>query len=74
MAYDTGRVAAPTLDEIRSWPATCSLADAAAALGYGRTFAYELAAAGKFPAKVIQAHSRKRVVTASLLDLLSTDK
>jgi hypothetical protein len=65
-------MAAPTLDDIRQWPATCSLGEAAAALGYSKAWAYELAASGEFPAKILQVRSRKRVVTASLLEVLST--
>jgi hypothetical protein len=40
---------APTLSELRNGPPTVSLLTAAAAIGIGRTKAYELARHGQFP-------------------------
>jgi hypothetical protein len=65
-------VTAPTLAEIQAWPATVSLADACAALGFSRSWGYELVARGEFPCRVLTVGSRRhRVITAGLLHLLS---
>jgi hypothetical protein len=72
---DGGRRAvddAPTLEEIRGWPATVDVATGARALGYSRSWAYQLVAAGEFPVRVITVRGRSRVVTAALLALLDT--
>ena len=63
--------AAPTLEEIRQWPATVSPAEAAKAFGISRSHAYELARVGQFPARVLKVGGRSRVVTASILVALS---
>ncbi|WP_436493191.1 helix-turn-helix transcriptional regulator [Actinokineospora sp. HUAS TT18] len=64
----------PTLDEIRrTWPAAVGVPEAAAAFGLSRSHAYELIARGEFPARVLQVGSRYRVVTASILAILSYD-
>lgn len=62
----------PTLEEIRTWPATVGIDQAAVALGYSKSWAYQLAAQDEFPCKLIKlgAHARVRVVTASLVKLL----
>jgi predicted DNA-binding transcriptional regulator AlpA len=65
---------APTLAEIRRWPATVNVPAAALALGLSRSHAYALARAGQFPAKVLIAGSRMRVITASLLTLLAGEQ
>lgn len=65
---------APTLDEIRNWPATVDVADAARALGISRSAAYEAIRIGEFPAKVIPVRRRYKVVTASLVRLLSAEE
>lgn len=61
---------APTLDEIRTWPATVDLPTAARALGISRSHAYELAKRGELPLRVLTVGTRRRVVTSSLLPLL----
>jgi predicted DNA-binding transcriptional regulator AlpA len=61
----------PTLEEVRSWPATVSVARAATAFGISRSHAYELVKQGEFPARVIPAGNSRRVVTASLVEVLS---
>ncbi|MFJ5984375.1 DNA-binding protein [Lentzea sp. NPDC092896] len=61
----------PTLEEVRSWPATVSVARAATAFGISRSKAYELVAQGEFPARVIAAGASRRVITASLVNVLS---
>jgi predicted DNA-binding transcriptional regulator AlpA len=64
---------APTLDEIRAWPAAVSVPRAATALGISRSHAYELVARGEFPAKTIPAGHRLIVVTADIIRQLSAD-
>ncbi len=59
-----------TLDQVRKLPAACRVEDAAAALGIGRATAYDLIAAGTFPARVIPVGRRLKVATASLIELL----
>ncbi len=66
-------VDAPTLDDIRSWPATVDLATGGRPFGISRSYAYELAKRGEFPAKVIQVGGKARVVTASILAILSAE-
>lgn len=64
-------VDAPTLDEIRRWPASVDVPVAATAFGISRSHAYELVARDAFPAKVIHVGSRYRVITASIIQALS---
>lgn len=63
---------APTLDELRSWPATVSVPTAAGVLGISRTHAYELIAADAFPFRVLTLGARRVVVTSSIVDVLSS--
>ncbi len=58
-------------DEIRQWPAVVDLVTAGAAFRIGRTAAYELAEAGKFPVPVFKVGRRWRVATESILAVLS---
>ncbi|MEV4033461.1 helix-turn-helix transcriptional regulator [Streptomyces umbrinus] len=60
----------PTLDEVRSWPATVGVPDAATALGVSKTHLYELIRSGRSPVQVLPLGNRQRVVTASLVRLL----
>lgn len=62
---------APTLDDVRAWAATVHVARAATAFGISRSHAYDLIARGEFPAKVIQLGSTYRVLTASIVQVLS---
>lgn len=64
---------APTLDEVRQWPATVDVSLACRALGVSRSHGYDLLARGEFPAKVLPVGNRHRVVTASLIRLLEAD-
>jgi predicted DNA-binding transcriptional regulator AlpA len=64
------RAAAPTLDEVRSWPATVDVGTAAVALGISRAHMYELIKRGEAPVRVLPLGGRQRVVTASLVRLL----
>lgn len=61
----------PTLEDIRTWPATVDVPTAARAFGLSRSHAYELAKVGSFPARIIPVGSKYRVVTASILRALS---
>lgn len=58
---------AATLDDIRAWPATVSIPRACTAFGVSRSYGYELASRGEFPARTIKVGGRYRVVTASIL-------
>lgn len=63
--------ARPTLDEIRMWPATCSIADASSAYGISKSHGYELNARGEFPARTIRCGGRVVVITSDLVRSLS---
>lgn len=62
--------AAPTLDEIRGWPAAVNVPDAARAIGISKSHLYELIARNEAPVRVLSFGTRHRVVTASLVQLL----
>lgn len=62
-------VGTPTLDEVRSWPATVDVTDAARALGISRSKLYALIQRDQAPVRVLNVGS-KRVITASLVRLL----
>lgn len=66
----TTAVSAPTLDEIRDWPATHGVPQTGAALGWSTSWCYQLIATGDFPVRTIKVRGRVRVVTASLIALL----
>lgn len=61
----------PTLSEVRSWPATCSVAQAAAALGVSRAHAYGQIRTGNFPVRTLAVGGKIRVITADLLAVLA---
>lgn len=60
----------PTLDEIRGWPATVDPAMGGRPFGISRSYAYELIKRGAFPASIIEVGGKKRVITASILQIL----
>lgn len=62
--------APPTLDEIRGWPATVSVPQAATALGVSKSYLHELIKRGESPVKCLPFEGRHRVITASLVQLL----
>lgn len=66
-------VTAPTLDDIKGWPAVVDVPRACTAYGLSRSYGYELVRRGEFPAKVIEAGGRKLVVTASIVAALSSE-
>lgn len=68
---DLTQAMAPTLDEIRRWPATVDIPKANTALGLSRAHGYALAQRGEYPARVLKVGGRYRVVTASIVRLLS---
>lgn len=71
---DSDPVGMPTLREIaETWPATVSVSRAALAFGLSRSHAYDAASRGEFPARVIKVGGRYRVVTASIVRVLSDD-
>jgi hypothetical protein len=58
---------APAISQLRSGPPTVSLLTAAAAIGIGRTKAYELARRDEFPVAVRRVGATYRVPVAELL-------
>jgi hypothetical protein len=60
----------PTLDEIRTWPATVSVPRAATALGISKTYLHQLIKRNESPVKVLPFGGRHRIITASLVRLL----
>ncbi|MCX5555330.1 AlpA family transcriptional regulator [Streptomyces sp. NBC_00038] len=60
----------PTLDEVRSWPATVSVPKAATALGVSKSHLHALVKRGEAPFKLVPLGGRHRVITASLVRLL----
>ena len=65
----------PSLAEISAkWGATASIPEAAAAFGVSKSHAYDLVARGEFPARVLKVGSRYRVVTASIIAVLSNNE
>lgn len=65
--------AGPTLDEVRGWPATVSVEQAAAALGISRAHAYDAIKTSTFPARALSVGRRIRVTTASILAVLGDE-
>ncbi|MBV2364106.1 helix-turn-helix domain-containing protein [Streptomonospora nanhaiensis] len=59
-----------TIAELYNLPAVVDLMTAARALNMGRTLAYELAKAGKFPCRVIRYGDSYRVPTSEILRFL----
>lgn len=63
----------PTLEEVRQWPATVGIPEAAKALGVSRSHLYDAIKEGHAPVKVERIGRAQRVITASLLRLLEAD-
>lgn len=63
----------PTLDEVRQWPATVTVDQAASALGISRSHLYDVIKEGTAPVKVQVIGKTFRVITASLLRILEAD-
>lgn len=64
---------APTLDDIKSWPATVPVPQACKAFQISKSYGYELAARNEFPARVIKLGRSTRIVTASIVAALEAD-
>ncbi|MFD8261673.1 helix-turn-helix domain-containing protein [Streptomyces griseoluteus] len=62
-----------TLDEVRTWPALVSIAQAARALGVSTPTAYRLHRRDDFPVPVLRVAGRRRVRTADLVRYLEAD-
>ncbi|GAA3272669.1 helix-turn-helix domain-containing protein [Streptomyces lavendulae] len=63
-------MSAPTLDEVKSWPATVGVPQAATALGCSKSQLYELIKRGESPVKILPLGRRYVVITRSLVRLL----
>ena len=59
-----------TFDELHALPTVVDLMTAARALGIGRTKAYQLAATGAFPVRIIRVGAAYHVPTPELLKVL----
>jgi excisionase family DNA binding protein len=59
-----------TQAELRDLPAVVDVPTAAAALGIGRSAAYELIREGRWPTPIVRLGKLIRIPTASLLDVL----
>jgi hypothetical protein len=62
-----------TLREIRTWPPTVDVGQAARALGVGRSTLYEAIRLGNSPVKSITVQRRVVVLTADLIRVLEGD-
>ncbi|MFD5508295.1 helix-turn-helix domain-containing protein [Streptomyces sp. NPDC127051] len=60
----------PTLDEIRGWPATVSVASAAQALGVSKSWLHLAIKQELLPLRVLHVGRRYRIITAELVRLL----
>ncbi len=61
----------PTLAQIRRWPASVNVEDAARALGISRASLYTAIAEDRSPVEVIVVGRRKKVLTHSLIAVLT---
>lgn len=66
------QTARPTLADIRQWPATVDVPQAASALGCSRSHLYDLIKRGEAPVKTLPFGRRYVVVTQSLVTLLES--
>lgn len=64
--------ARPTLADIRRWPATVDVPQAALALGCSRSHLYELIKRGEAPVRTLPFGRRHVVITQSLVTLLES--
>jgi predicted DNA-binding transcriptional regulator AlpA len=67
----SAKIGRPTLDEIRTWPATVNVERAASAIGISRSTLYELIKTGEAPIRTLKVGGTIVVITASLIDTLS---
>jgi hypothetical protein len=59
-----------TLAQIRRWPPTCSVCEAASALGVSKTALYDALGRGERPVQVIRVGRTMKVLTHSLIRVL----
>jgi hypothetical protein len=73
---DPSSKARPTLNDVRTWPATCSVRQAAFAIGCSPSHLSELIRRGESPVKTIPLGSSRRqlCITADLVRLLSGEE
>lgn len=65
---------APTLAEIRDcWPATVNVREANRAGGWSDSHGYDLITRGEYPFKTLRVGGRIRVLTASIVRVLSAE-
>lgn len=64
----------PTLAEVRKWPATVHVPQAARALRCSKSHLYELIKRGESPVKTLSFGRRHVVITADLVRLLSGEE
>ena len=64
----------PTLAEVKKWPATVSVAQAAPALGISRAHLHALIRRGESPVICLTFGTTRRVVTADLVAVLSGER
>lgn len=62
----------PTLAEVRQWPATVDVPQAALALGCSKSHLYELIKRGECPVRTLPFGRRHVVITKSLVTLLES--
>ncbi|MFF3690687.1 helix-turn-helix domain-containing protein [Streptomyces sp. NPDC002187] len=63
-------MAAPRLSDVRKWPATVSVPQAATALGCSRSQLYELIKRGESPVRTLSYGRRIVVITHDLVRVL----
>ncbi len=61
----------PTLAQIRKWPPTVDVPQAATALGISRSTLYEWIRTGQAPVQTLSVRHRYRVLTWSILNVLN---
>lgn len=62
----------PTLAEVKAWPATVDVPQAALALGCSRSHLYDLIKRGEAPVRTLPFGRRYVVITQSLVTLLES--
>ncbi|MFJ4879353.1 DNA-binding protein [Streptomyces sp. NPDC088745] len=68
------RTSQPTLADIRKWPATVNVGQAAQALGCSKSHLHERIKQGNSPVKTIPFGTRHVVITADLVRVLSGEE
>lgn len=63
----------PTLDDVRKWPATVSVTEAATALGCSRSELYKQIKRGTAPVRALTWGRGRAVITADIVRVLSAE-